>query len=488
MSRVAYLNALRCLAAIAILTPLSEAAAHTSEQGLVLLLPTDLYIAAGVLVVVSTLLLILLLPPAWFASCFKSCQLFRLSVASSRLQTMTSLLSLFGLMVLLYLGFTGTRDPLENPLPLFIWTVWWIGLPIIQGMAGDLWRWLNPWLGVLRLIRNSQWRAPFMLSQSLGYWPGVLIFLLFTSFALVDVAPDNPRRLSFFVGGYWCITLFFLLLFGEEWLRRGECFTMLMHRFAKLSPLGVMKFEEGIKTFDVGLMGWKLKRFKPTSFSASIFILILLGCGSFDGLNETFLWLSLIDVNPLEFPGRSAVIGETVAGLLSVNLILILIYGFCILVGVHIANRSVRVNSPANGQANKQVCFKVAFCALSISLLPIAYAYHFAHYLVALLVNGQYAVAAVSDPLGNGADLFNLGSYYVTTGFMNTPATVKTIWLTQAGVVVIGHVLSVLLGHAVAVELFGNARRAIVSQALLAAFMVGYTFIGLWLLAAPKGA
>ena len=41
-----------------------------------------------------------------------------------------------------------------------------------------------------------------------------------------------------------------------------------------------------------------------------IFILALLGTGSFDGFNETFVWLDLIGVNPLAFPGRSAVVGS----------------------------------------------------------------------------------------------------------------------------------------------------------------------------------
>jgi len=65
---------------------------------------------------------------------------------------------------------------------------------------------------------------------------------------------------------------------------------------------------------------------------------------------------------------------------------------------------------------------------------------------------------------------------------------VETIWLMQAASVVIGHILSVMLAHAIALDLFGSARRAIISQAPLAAFMVLYTLLGLWLLAAPRGA
>jgi len=464
-----------CVAAIA--------NAHVSEQGLVLLLPTDFYIGAGVAVVVLTLVLVLVLPASisnrmfnswFFRSGDENKQPFGKN-AESLLRMITSIHSLMFLVALLFVGFSGTTDPLENPLPLFIWTVWWIGLPIVQGIAGDIWRWVNPWTGVYSVIRKAGWSSPFSLPVKLGHWPGIAIFLLFTSFALADVAPDIPQRLTWFVGGYWCLTMFCVLFFGEQWLKRGECFSMLMRRFAELSIAG---YEQG--SLGVGLPGWRLVANKATTISAAIFILVLLGCGSFDGLNETFTWLALIGVNPLEFPGRSAVIKETVIGLLLVNVALIIIYGLCVLAGTLIANRGLH--------NHRRVSFSTAFCALAIAVLPIAFVYHFAHFLTTFLINGQYAIAAASDPLSNGSDLLNLGSFYVTTGFMNTPASVKTIWLTQAVAVVLGHVISVLLAHAVSVELFGNARRAIVSQAPLAAFMVVYTFIGLWLLAAPKGA
>ena len=63
--------------------------------------------------------------------------------------------------------------------------------------------------------------------------------------------------------------------------------------------------------------------------------LILLGTGSFDGLNETFWWLDQLGLNPLEFPGRSAVDGtQTVLGLIAANIALIAaIYGHMYLAG-----------------------------------------------------------------------------------------------------------------------------------------------------------
>jgi len=298
---------------------------------------------------------------------------------------------------------------------------------------------------------------------------------MFMMFALADIAPDSPNRLATIIGLYWLVTFIAITLFGEQWLDRGECFSMLLKRYAQLATFGKHK---GI--YRAGLPGWRAFTGRATTIGGAVFVLVLLGTGSFDGLNETFRWLAFIGINPLEYPGRSAVVNETLLGLLATNLLLIAIYTLCIVLGTRMANQQ--------RDAGTLVTYKKAFCQLAIAILPIAFAYHFAHFLTAFMVNAQYALAAATDPLDSGADWLNLGTFYVTTGFMNSHHTVEAIWLTQASAVVLGHVLSVLLAHAIALDLFGSARRAIMSQAPLAAFMIVYTFIGLWLLAAPRGA
>ena len=456
--------------------------AHASEQAFVLLLPTNIYISSGVLTVLVTILLLALLPKRWSNQLFYS-RLLRhhttdsdTSALGSTVKDFVSIVSTVFLFVLLLLGFLGAHDPLENPLPLFIWTLWWIGFVVVQGLVGNLWQWVNPWTGIHRqIVRFTGKKLYVRLPESVGAWPGVFTLGLFTMFALADVAPDAPARLAVIVGLYWLFTLLCMVVFGAQWLNTGECFSMLLDRYAQLAA-----FARHNNAFRLGIPGWRALKTPALSISSAVFILVLLGTGSFDGFNETFYWLSLIGVNPLEFPGRSAVIYQTVFGLLLANMLLILIYSCCIYVGVVLANRQ--------SSTKQKVTFRQAFCHLAISILPIALAYHFAHFLTAFLVNAQYALAAASDPLDTGADLLGLGTFYVTTGFMNSHHSVEAIWLTQAFAVVAGHVFSVLLAHALALDLFASARRAIISQAPLAAFMVGYTFIGLWLLAAPRGA
>jgi hypothetical protein len=112
-------------------------------------------------------------------------------------------------------------------------------------------------------------------------------------------------------------------------------------------------------------------------------------------------------------------------------------------------------------------------------------AYHFAHYLPSLLVDGQSIPIVLTDPWGVGADLLGLGPRHVTLGLFNRLETVRLIWLAQAGAVVAGHVTALLLSHVIAMRLFPDPRRAAISQAPVIGFMVCYTLFGLWLLASP---
>lgn len=448
----------------------SSANAHASKQGFVLLLPTDLYIQAGVGVVSLSVLILALLPAKTTSILFKNIK--RPSLPEMvHLKTVTSLICFFFLLGLVVMGFIGPRDPLSNPLPLFIWTLWWIAFPVLQGLFGDLWQWVNPWSGLYRII-NGQAKPFLPLPVFIGTGPGIIIFLLFSIYALADPAPDDPARLASFVGGYWLFTFTAMVIFGDKvWLSRGECFTILLRHFASLSPFSNAR---------LGLAGFAILTPARPAVSTAIFVLLILGTGSFDGLNETFWWLGQINVNPLEFPGRSAIITETITGLLGANLLLITVFGFCVWLGLKLVRWVDRSEVTPS--------FPDIFSHLSLSIIPIAFGYHIAHYLTVFMVNSQYALAAATDPMARGSDFLNLGIFYVTTGFFNTRNTVEIIWLSQAAAVIIGHILAVLLAHAMAIKIFNKARSATISQIPLAAFMILYTLLGLWLLASPRGA
>ena len=448
----------------------ASAFAHVSERALILLLPTEFYIPAGIAVLILTILIAYLTPVSFITSLFLSYK-FKVNIhnyisvkAIEDLKILISCISLIFLITLIIFGYIGSRDPLANPLSLFIWSVWFMVMPVIQIIFGNVWAFLNPWYGFGRLFFKN--KILFKLDQNYSLVFSSVGFLLFSLFMLVDIAPDDPDRLANIVTIYLLVNFIFMKIFGVDWLKNGECFTSFYRLLSKLSWIWI---KEG-KIY-VGFFGSQLKDINTFPPMSVLFLSIILATLSFDGLNETFLWFKIINVNPLEFYGRSSVVLENSSGLIFFAILLFLIFSITIFLG--------------HKFINEKVAFKNIIGINSIALLPIALAYHIAHYLTSFLVNIQYSYKVASDPLNNGMDLLNLGDFNVTTSFFNTIETVKLIWFIQAAAIVIGHVIAVLLAHSICEGYLKTKSSILISQFPISIFMIGYTFLGLWILSTP---
>jgi hypothetical protein len=449
----------------------APALAHAGDQSFVLLLPTGYYSAGGVAVVALTVLFLALLPPAPLARAFHPRTIVPAALparARGGLRAATSLAACALLFTLILIGLNGPQVPTKNALSLGIWTLLWIGLVLLQGLAGDLWRWLNPWTGLIAVARAAGLRPPLHLPARAGHWPALGGLFLVTAWLLIDPAPANPARLAIAALGWWAMHLALALIFGPRWIFRGEPLTVLFAAHARLAPLA----RQGGR-WRIGLPGWQVASRPRTSLALALFITAMLAWGSFDGLYETFWWLALVGQNPLEFEGRSAVTLVNLAGLAAALPLLALTCAACLALG--------RAGTTAPPTA-------MLFRVLAPALLPIAFVYHASHYLPALLVDGQHTMLALNDPFARGDDWLGLQGMQVTTGFFNRLPSVRLIWLAQAGLIVAGHVAGLLLSHAIALRLLPDSRAAFRLQLPFAAFMVAYTLFGLWLLATPRGA
>jgi len=454
---------------LAIIVPLllpTSAFAHASDRGHVLLLPTGYYFLGGAVAVAISFLVLALLPASAPARLWR--RRLPLAKAGEGARVAVSLLSFVFFAMLIAAGFFGSRDPLSNPLPLTIWTLLWAGLVLAQGVLGDVWRWLNPWYGPWRLAANLLGpRACWRLPAWLGCWPAFVLFFAFAWFELVDPAPDDPARLATAAGLYWLVSFLAMLVFGyRPWCRRGEFLTLFL---AMVARFGVV--ERKGRRLALCLPGAKLFDVAPLPASGTAFILLALSSVSFDGLAKTFFWLGLNGVNPLDFPGRSALIGTGTMGLAAT---------FVLLAGAFLA--AVRLGQHLAGD---QAPLARAAGLLVWSIVPIALAYHIAHYLTALLVDAQYALVALSDPFGRGWDLVGTAHMPVSAGIVAGARSAWWLWNVQAGAVIAGHVLAVLVAHGLAARLHAGRRGVVLSQIPLTLLMIGYTVFGLWLLAAP---
>ena len=120
-----------------------------------------------------------------------------------------------------------------------------------------------------------------------------------------------------------------------------------------------------------------------------------------------------------------------------------------------------------------------------VSIVPIAFGYHFAHYLPSFLVDAQYALKALSDPFALGWNLLGMRDFHVTASFLTHHASVEAIWYAQVGVIVAAHVAAVVALHGLVGESREGRLASILSEIPLTVLMIGYTVFGLWLLSDP---
>ncbi len=444
--------------------------AHASDRGHVLLLPTGHYLAGAAFAVAASFLVLALLPPERLVGLWRK----RLPLgAIPDLRLPVSLLSFAVFATLVVAGFIGSRDPLSNPLPLTIWTLLWVGLTLAQGLFGNIWAWLNPWYGPYHLVRRAlgskaDGNGPLRLPEWLGYWPALILFLAFAWFELIDPAPDDPARLAIAAGTYWLLSFVAMLAFGfERWSRQGE---FLSAFFAMIGRFGIVEGKRDGPRLRLALCwpGAKPYDVAPLPPSGALFLLATLASVSFDGFSKTFFWLGLNGINPLELPGRTALIAINSVGLVAVFAALAAVGLFAVLIGQRLVNSTVPLSKAAG--------------LFVWSIVPIALAYHFSHYLTALLVNGQYALVALSDPFALGWNLFGTAHMPVEAGIAMGSQSAWLIWNLQAATIVAGHVLAVLVAHLLAWRLHPTPASASLSQLPLTLLMIGYTVFGLWLL------
>jgi hypothetical protein len=113
------------------------------------------------------------------------------------------------------------------------------------------------------------------------------------------------------------------------------------------------------------------------------------------------------------------------------------------------------------------------------TLIPIALAYLVAHYFSLFLFQEQAQFTyLLSDPLGEGADVFGTASGGIDYGLIG----VSAVWYVQVAALVVGHVCGLTLAHDRAVSMSGDAREAGRSQYWMLAVMVAFTCFGLYLL------
>jgi hypothetical protein len=376
----------------------------------------------------------------------------------------------FALFVLVWLAAAvGDTSPDENLAPRFVFVVFWLGLPALSVLLGNVWTVLSPWRAVAAAAAwiwrwaGLRWEAPFLYPRRLGRWPGAVLLFAFAALELAYWDPSDPRTLALAIFLYSAITWLAMLAYGRDaWTANGEAFAVYFGLLARIAPFGEHRGRLVVRWPFTGLSGLDPR---PGTLA---FVAVMLGSVAFDGFSQTEYWA--VDFRArLMRPviERSPDLADVLGGLLAAAglALMIVLVALAYIAAMKIAARAVGYEGDLTD----------AFLG---TLVPIALAYVVAHYFSFFVRELQYLAPYASDPFGYGWDLFGTAD---VTPRINVLAP-KTIWYAQVAALVIGHVAGLVLAHDKAVELFESPRKAAISQYAMLALMVVYTIAGLWLL------
>jgi hypothetical protein len=422
-------------------------------------------------------------------------------LADRRIRFAASLVSVGLLGLVLAACFFGDQSPTRNLAPTFIWVAWWVGLAYLSALVGNLWAVINPWSALFAWGETRLGWRPLRLRYpaQLGVWPAVGLFLAFAWIELIYTGRSIPARLGHLILAYSALTWAGMAFFGRRtWLRHADPFATAFAVLARFAPTevrvtdreacrrcGVACATRDGACLDCGACfdraaparrAWNLRAFGAgllntgdVSPSMVAFVLALLSTVTFDGFTATPAWASLEGrlYAALEALGDARLTFIGTLGLIAFPLLFGLVYvGFA------------RWMAWMGGD---QLSTGTVARLFVLSLVPIAIAYHLAHYFTYLLIQGQLLIRLASDPLGFGWDLFGTARYRPDIGIVGA----RAVWYTAVVAIVVGHVIAVYVAHVVALREYRDRRAALRSQLPMLVLMVGYTVVSLWIIAQP---
>jgi len=432
------------------------------------------------------------------------------------------LLKLFaiGMLILIIVsGFYGQQNPFENIAPTAVWVIWWVGFSYVAGLLGNLWAAINPWSSLFdwaekswsKISSSKQFGLQLSWPDKLESWPAVILFSWFIWAELVWSKSDSPIDLAQIILIYSGITWLGMWLYGRhQWLKKAEVFSILFSFLARFSPTEfrvdgspdhqceAMRLDKNnqcinqLRCFEnapASHRHWNLRPWavglltdKSLSLSLSIFVLFMLASVTFDGLLATPLWADLAKTMVYSESLRPIIVflqdytGHAIAAVTTIALIAFLL----IFVGIYIVFNALMWLILPKEQRDKTSILLLARTFV-LSLIPIALAYHLAHYMSYLAIVGQYIIPLISDPMGLGWDLFGTSLYQIDISVINA----RFVWYTSVVAIVFGHIIAVWLAHVMALRTFLNNRAVLLSQIPMLILMVSYTILSLWIMAQP---
>ncbi len=317
----------------------------------------------------------------------------------------------------------GPDSSAANVAPVAVLVIWWVGLPLLSLAAGDVMRAVNPFVPVVALLDRRRPRAVRADGDAAPAWTSAAFLFAFAWFFIGYHAPGSPRALAVFLVLYAAAAVAGGLLWGRGWLATGEGFAGLSAAIARLTP-------------------WRRRNGSPAPGVATL-MAVWLGTSGFDAFTSTPFWADVVGTTR----GWERTLLNTVG-----MVWIIAIVGGTYLLAVRLADRGRASHDDdlAGDDGGAAAAASRALPArLGMALVPLALGWFVAHDLTLLLFEGQNFRALVSDPIGEGWDLF--GTFNDTIDY----SIVEQAWVrwVQLSALAAGHVMAVVVAHDTALGL-----------------------------------
>ncbi|MTD47484.1 fenitrothion hydrolase [Conexibacter sp. W3-3-2] len=362
-------------------------------------------------------------------------------------------------------GLFGEQDPGRNIAPTLVYVAFWVAVPLLSLLLGDVFRVINPWRTTAKALGFPESRPDRPYPVRAGRLPAAATIVLFAWVELVAPFGDEPRVIAVLAIGYFAAQLWGMRRYGiATWSNQADGFAVAFSLIAAMAPLRW----EGRRVTTQPLLAGLAAVATPRGTLAVLCVMI--GTTSFDGASQGGLWTSFApDLgSSIGDLGLGAETGRASVDTLGIALCIALIIGL-----YRVAISGMASIRPGIDRAKLAERF-------AHSLVPIALAYLLAHYFSLLVFQGQALGFMVSDPLTNGSDYFGTA----TAGIDLNAVSTSVVWYVQVGALLLGHVAGLVLAHDRSLVIFRSHKDAVRSQYWMLAVMVGYTCLGLWLLSA----
>ena len=377
------------------------------------------------------------------------------------------LVSVVLLVVGIVAGLVGSPNPTSNPLPVLVFVVFWLVIPFASAIVGNVYPALSPWRRIAQVFGLGT-QERILHEERVGYWPGAIVFVAFTWLELVYPNNGDPRHLGIAALVYTAYVLVYTEAFGRDTvLETGDGFGVYSFLLGGMGPFGTTGGG------DLVWRGW-LRGLPHTPERPGLVAMVatMIGTVTFDGASATPWWRDTV------VPLLDSILGDPLGLSLTWRRTLFGTVGLLLTVGaiwlLYLAAAA------AAARVGGMTLFEVAG-RFAHTLVPIAFAYAFAHYFTLVVFEGQLALSTLSDPFGRGWNLFGTAGRAVDYSLI--AGSTAWVWYVQVAAIVGGHVAGVVLAHDRALADFPPAT-AVRSQYAMLVLMVVLTMLGLTILAA----